>query len=39
MEQKSNNFNILSKMVFFAQTKIQDGDLIGANMIIDSVNK
>ena len=39
MQQTDNNFNILTKMVYFAQTKLQDGDLIGAKMIIDSVTK
>jgi len=39
MDQTSNNFNILSKMVYFAQTKLQDGDFMGAKMIIDSVTK
>ncbi len=39
MDQTSNNFNILNKMVYFAQTKLQDGDLMGAKMVIDSVTK
>jgi hypothetical protein len=39
MEQESNSFNVLNKMVYFAKAKLQEEDFIGAKMVIDSVIK
>ena len=38
MEQ-ATSFNVLSKMVYLAQFKLQEDDLIGAKIVLDYITK